>query len=385
MYKKFALYFTLLILLCSCNPSVNSGDMDDVVSKSPVYTPTPKLTTEITTKDGDYLKWLNQYTNLLHQSISVSPDGMKISSRPDPFELGKDKIKIFFENNKTQEYDISVDNYLLELPLEALPDGKINLYGGSNSADSTTWSPDSSAFLIKGASFVSSVYNFIVIIDISKIDDVDKTIIKWEYEGFPYTAWSPDSSRLLIWFGPEIPLGKMFSGVYTETAWIVDRQGNKQREIDVKGFRSPLWVGDQLYAIKNENEIWRIDPNSGKTKKLFANTNRIIRILDHNQRNAELLLIEDRLPYDLLIINIPSGEISDRITSQMADYQAKYCYGLNSSSNFTGLYLVNLFVFNWTTHKIKKYNDQISSPFWSPVVKGFIGEGTNSSLFIIYP
>jgi hypothetical protein len=380
------------IVISSCTPSPRSNNVSDLSQiVHPVYFPTPSTIPTINSHDLNYLNWVNKYPNTLHHSVKVSPNGLIVSSRPDPFELGKDHIEISFEKDKYRIIELSIDNSFLELPPDAVSDGKINLYSGSpRSGDNTTWSPDSTAVLVMGAAFLGPDFAFLIIIDISDPENVDKNVVKWDYEGEPYTAWSPDSSQLLLWFGPEINLGKMFTVSYTERAWILDRQGTRLSEFDIKGFRSPFWVGDQLFAIKNENEIWLISPDQNHAEKLFTNDKPIAKILDRSHQNTQLLLIEDVSPHDLLLYDIDLNLVVDRIPSQLKYYspgQVDDCHVIRTNSHYTGIEFISIVVFDWTTHTVIKYTDFINDIFWSPVVKGFIGNRFHppDKLDIIYP
>ena len=265
----FFIFVMTLMTLSSCSRLSSSIETAEIVltmdaTAPPTIVPTATMDMYI----EKYIDWLNQHPSAYDLPIvSLSPNGLIMTSRPDPFEVGKDTVKIVNEQTGVNR-DIPLDYDTLDLPVDSVPTGIMSLYGGSLSADYTNWSPDSKAFLIEGGAIFRKEYAFLIIFDISNQDNIQTSIVKWIYEGDPYTAWSPDSTSLLIWFGPEIPLGKMFTVTYTEKAWIVDRKGKLINEFDVSGYRSPFWAGSYLYAIKGENEIWRIDPTTGNSEYL---------------------------------------------------------------------------------------------------------------------
>jgi hypothetical protein len=393
MYNKCTIIlvcFLSSIMINSCNPILPLTD--DLNSSPTAFTNSstvPSPTISSNPFDTAYLDWLNKYPNLMGQPLNTfSPDGLKVVSIPGPFELAKDHIEVSFENNRDKKIEIPINNNLLGLPVTVFNGGKIYLSGGSYSSDSRTWSPDSTAFLAMGPARKGKPYTFLLIFDISDPNNIKQTTVEWDYEGDPYLAWMPDSSGLLIWFAPYISVGKTDNFSYTERAWIVDRQGNILKELDVKGFRSPIWVDNSLYVLKDEKEIWKIDIVQNHTEKLYTSEKPIKKLLDRNPTNSQLLLIESEAPFDLLIFDINTNQIVDRISSmiKMTPGQVEFCRSVRTTSHYTGLDTVGFYIFDWVTHKIKKSNDSIVTPFWSPVVNGFVVNGIDSNmLFIIYP
>jgi hypothetical protein len=391
MHKRFLCFFIFvltLMMLPSCSRLSSSIETAEIVLNMDATTPptiVPKATMDMYIEK--YINWLNQYPSAYGQPVvSLSPNGLYIFSFPDPFLVGKDTITIIYEQTGA-EIDIPLDYDLLGLTKDAVPDGKLYLHRGSLSADHTTWTPDSTAFLLKGGVTFPWENGFLIIYNIHDPDKADAYVVSWDYAGDPYTAWSPDSTSLLIWFGPEIPLGKDFNGIYTEEAWIVNRQGGLLKKIDVRGFRSPFWAGRYLYAIKNEREIWIIDPLTGNSEPLYANEINPVRILDRNLEGSQLLIIELAEPINLLIFDIESQRVIDRIPSLMSEKEAESCYGISTSSDYTGIFGHYLYIFNWQNHTLEKRNDRIGivTDKWSPVVNGFVAQRINNTIYIIYP
>ena len=362
---RFLLVLTSITLLISCGP-LSITDTVDHINNTTVPN---NVTIPDTSPNSAYLDWLNQLINEYDVPYNtISPNGQMVLSHKGPYKLGNDTLVISFFDDPTRKIEILLDNSILELPPEDIIDV------GKATISYPYWSPDNTAFYVTGPSYLGEPYTFLTVVDISNMEKIGISVVKWEYEGQPYISWAPDSSKILIWFGPEIPPGKMFDFTYTTKAWLVNREGNVLDTYDVNGLRSPIWVREKLYAIKNENEIWMIDTVSDTTDLQYINDNPIAKILDRSQDNELLLLIERDEPFNLLVYQIETKKIIDNIHSRIEinQDQVEDCEVIQTTSNFTGIFFVNLYIFNWTTNAIIKYEGFYSPYTWSPIVNGFI-------------
>ena len=353
---------SLLISACQETPArvPTTTSSPTPTSKPATLTPTPTLTEQPTARatlvELTYFEKLKEvaFNNdmVYILDISLSPNGRWVVKAPSPFVLEQDYFEFTSLGDDPITIQMPVDNDFLGLPLDKIPGEKISSLDsrsyGSHSSDHIAWSPDSSVYLALGPAYQGSPFTFLVMFDISDPENVKKTLIKWEYQGEPYTAWSPDSSQYLIWFGEEVEMGKLFTHiVYTDVAWLVDREGNILTEFDVSGYRTPTWVNDQIFVLKGENEIWRLDPLEGRAEKWYTSNRPIAKILDLNAENTQLLMFESVAPYDFLILDIAARQVIAQVPSPLTEYDlGDEAYAVSSPSHYTGIYVYDFYIFS---------------------------------------
>ncbi len=385
---------SLLISACQETPAPipTAASSPTPTSKPATPTLTEQPTAMATPVELSYyekLESLKITDDLYFLDTRLSPNGQWVERATWPFVLGQDYFEFTSLGDDPITIQVPVDNDFLELPLDKIPGGEISSLDsrsyGSSSSDHITWSPDNTIYLALGPAYQGSPFTFLVMFDISDPENVKKTLIQWEYQGEPYTAWSPDSSQYLIWFGEEVEMGKHFSHiVYADVAWLVDREGNILTEFDVSGYRTPTWVNDQIFVLKGENEIWRLDPLEGRAEKWYTSDRPIEKILDLNAENTQLLMFESTAPYDFLILDIAARQVIAEVPSPLTEYDlGDNTSAVSSTSHYTGIFDGHFYIFNWNTYTTSSYG-VCFCPFWSSVLNGFVIEKVGT-LDVIYP
>ena len=385
---------SLLISACQETPAPvpTVASSPTPTSKPTTTTLTEQPTASATSAEINYFQRLKRF-NIGYQTylldIRLSPNGQWVVKAPSPFVLGQDYFEFASLGDDPVTIQVPVDNDFLGLPSDKIPQGEVSSLNlrsyGNNSSDHITWSPDSTIYLALGPAYQGSPFTFLVMFDISDPENVKKTLIQWDYPGEPYTAWSPDSSQYLIWFGEEVEMGKMFTHiVYADVAWLVDREGNILTEFDVSGYRTPTWVNDQIFVLKGENEIWRLDPLEGRAEKWYTSDRPIEKILDLNAENTQLLMFESTAPYDFLILDIAARQVIAEVPSPLTEYDlGDNTSAVSSTSHYTGIFDGHFYIFNWNTYTTSSYG-VCFCPFWSSVLNGFVIEKVGT-LDVIYP
>ncbi|HNT53425.1 MAG TPA: hypothetical protein PKG95_01865 [Anaerolineaceae bacterium] len=344
--------------------------------------PTQRPTEKLTAADSAYFHKLTEMVvdnEICCPAYDLSPDGQWLAAAPAPFVLGQDDVEFLSMDDDLVVIREPVDNAFLGLPLDKIPNGTIATINsrspGSFSSDRNTWSPDNTVFLGLGPAYQFSPFTFLVIFDISDPADIRKTLLKWDYPGEPFTAWAPDSSQFLIWFGEEVEMGKSFAGiVYEDVAWLVDRSGTTLNKFDISGYRSPIWVNDQILMLKGENEIWQLDPLTGQVEKWHTSDHPIDKILDLNAENTQLLLLESVPPYDFLILDVTTHQMVTRAPSLLNEWDlGGEVYAISSPSHYSGIQTGHFlfYIFDWETHTTQAWGNCLL-PFWSSVLDGFV-------------
>lgn len=253
------------------------------------------------------------------------------------------------------------------------------------------WSPDSQAVALIGSYIGGPLTNFVIVMDITNPEDVQKFLVSWPFHNYPYSCWSPDSQNFLIWFGPEDVLegGHGIEPDIVEEAWVINRNTQVTSKLITTDLSSPLWFEGGLLVIKNQREIWWKDIRSDVERKLYACDFDVDRLLGYDEKGGKLLLGTMTDPIKIRVLDLKQ----DKVTVEL-DFDEHYIvptsfHGTQTTVNMTIIWTLSdgLTVFDWDREELKKLCEDGRPVGWSPILNGFIvGPAEHETDFrVVYP
>jgi hypothetical protein len=226
------------------------------------------------------------------------------------------------------------------------------------------WSPDSQAFAMFGSSVMPPYSDFIVIFDISDIKNPDEYVFNWGYKSTAGMQWTPDGSRILIYTYPE------------RSSFVVSRNASLVSEFSIPPDQtSGAWISNKQYAVaRSYQDLWITDVENNVEIKMHTFSDHIESLCYFPEKNFLLLISEgERLSF--IVFDLSAMKEVSRDTVALAEGVHAKSYSCTSGlgANYSGVYLISeLWVFDWTTLKVKSHSADSYNPIWSPIMGGFL-------------